>query len=77
MHNLYFHGYWIFKNYSSQLPVSIVYLWYLLKYRISVYLFALLLIILFDLLLLIVLFLLAQLVNALVFQSMQNYLIDL
>jgi hypothetical protein len=31
VHNLCFHGYWIFKNYSSELPVNVVYLCYLFK----------------------------------------------
>ncbi len=34
MHNLYFHGYWIFKSYSPELPVCVVYLYYLLKCRL-------------------------------------------
>jgi hypothetical protein len=31
VHNLYFHGYWIFKNYISELPINLVYLCYLFK----------------------------------------------
>ncbi len=36
MHNLYFHGYWTFRKYSSELPINVVYLCYLLKCGMSI-----------------------------------------
>ncbi|ADI63362.1 hypothetical protein Aazo_0984 ['Nostoc azollae' 0708] len=36
MDNLYYHGYWIFKNYSSEFPVNVVCSCYLFKWGIWV-----------------------------------------